>query len=89
MQRLSATLIVLLFVFIAHAQVQITQHRSGKVYVTKVVDGDTFWVKNGDQELKVRFIGIDAPETRNAGRKKIGYFGKEAKDYVTALTLQK
>src|SRR5690606_32520023 len=89
MQRLSATLIVMLFVFIAHAQVQITQHRSGKVYVTKVVDGDTFWVKNGDQELKVRFIGIDAPETRNAGRKKIGYFGKEAKDYVTALTLQK
>ena len=60
--------------------------RKGLVYVTKVVDGDTFWVDDGEKEVKVRFTGIDAPETRNTGRKKKGYFGEEARDYVKALT---
>ncbi|MFB2119797.1 thermonuclease family protein [Parapedobacter sp. 2B3] len=60
--------------------------KQGFVYVTKVVDGDTFWVEDGEKEVKVRFIGIDAPEARNAGKKKKGYFGKEASAYVKALT---
>jgi len=60
--------------------------KKGYVYVTKVVDGDTFWVKEGTAEIKVRFIGIDAPETRNTGHKKKGYFGLASKEYVTALT---
>jgi micrococcal nuclease len=36
--------------------------------VTKVVDGDTLWVKfsNGSEE-KVRLIGIDTPETGQCG----------------------
>lgn len=55
-------------------------------YVTKVVDGDTFWVDNGTEKFKVRFIGIDAPETRDVGRKKKGYYGEEAKEYVHKLT---
>src|SRR5690606_27270778 len=71
---------------------QPTEHKKrrkfsqGLVYVTKVVDGDTFWVDDGEKEVKVRFTGIDAPETRNTGRKKKGYFGEEARDYVKALT---
>ncbi len=65
------------------------QWKNGHVYVTKVIDGDTFWVDNGIEEFKVRFIGIDAPETRNVGRKKKGYFAAEAKDYVSKLTLHK
>lgn len=60
--------------------------KQGFVYVIKVVDGDTFWIDDGKEEIKVRFIGIDAPETRNAGRKKRGYFGKEATAYVKALS---
>ena len=47
--------------------------------VTKVIDGDTFWI---DEKEKVRLIGIDAPESRNTGRKKIGYYGKEAKEHL-------
>lgn len=47
--------------------------------VTKVIDGDTFWI---DDAEKVRLIGIDAPESRNTGRKKIGYYGKEAKAFL-------
>lgn len=60
--------------------------KKGYVYVTKVIDGDTFWVDDGSKAIKVRFIGIDAPETRNTGHKKKGHFGVEAKEYVTRLT---
>lgn len=63
--------------------------KKGYVYVTKVIDGDTFWVDDGIEEIKVRFIGIDAPEIHNAGGKKKGYFGEEAKEYVTKLTEHK
>lgn len=47
--------------------------------VTKVIDGDTFWI---DDKEKVRLIGVDAPESRNTGRKKVGYYGKEAKAFL-------
>ncbi len=51
--------------------------------VTKVVDGDTIWVtgKNGPEE-KIRLIGIDAHEVRNSPRKKAGFYGKEATNYL-------
>jgi endonuclease YncB( thermonuclease family) len=35
--------------------------------VTKVVDGDTLWVERDGQRAKVRFIGIDTPETGQCG----------------------
>lgn len=61
--------------------------QSEPVYtVTRVVDGDTFWVDDGSEKgLKVRLIGVDAPETRNSGRKLKGYFGTESSDYLDAL----
>lgn len=50
--------------------------------VTKVVDGDTFWVEdqNGERQ-KVRLIGVDTPETVHPN-KPVQYFGKEASDFV-------
>lgn len=58
--------------------------------VTKIVDGDTFWVDNGTEKgLKIRFIGIDAPESRRMFNKEIGYYGKEAKLYLTELLSNK
>ena len=54
--------------------------------VTKVVDGDTFWADNDTKDgVKVRLIGVDAPESKNVFKKKIGYYGKEAKAYLTTL----
>ncbi len=51
--------------------------------VTKVVDGDTFWIEDGSPKgLKVRMIGIDAPETRRSENKEVGYYGTEAKAYL-------
>jgi micrococcal nuclease len=54
--------------------------------VRKVVDGDTFWIDDGTQKgLKIRLIGVDAPESRNSGKKEISSFGREASDYLTRL----
>ncbi len=54
--------------------------------VTKVVDGDTFWVDDGSEKgLKIRLIGVDAPESRRTGRKEIGYYGKEAKEFLKII----
>jgi micrococcal nuclease len=54
------------------------------------VDGDTFWVDNGTAKgLKIRLIGIDAPEARRTFNKEIGYYGPEAKAYLTKLLTNK
>ena len=34
-----------------------------KVYVERVVDGDTFLAKKDGERIKVRMIGMDTPET--------------------------
>jgi len=58
--------------------------------VTKVVDGDTFVIDDGSKKGgRVRLIGVDTPESRKTGRKEIGYYGKEAKDFMTNLILNK
>lgn len=44
------------------------------VLVTKVVDGDTIEIEGGQ---RVRYIGIDTPETVDP-RRPVGCFGKEA-----------
>lgn len=54
--------------------------------VTKVIDGDTFWVDNHSEKgMKVRLIGIDAPESRNVFKKKKQAYGVESKDYLINL----
>lgn len=52
-----------------------------KAVVTKVVDGDTIQITNGQT---VRFIGIDTPETVDP-RRPVGCFGKEASNEVKSL----
>jgi len=60
--------------------------KDGLLKVTKVVDGDTFWADDGSAKgVKIRLIGVDAPESRNVFKKKKGYYGKEAKTYLTNI----
>lgn len=64
-------------------QQAISMHR---YHVYKVIDGDTFWVKNvHGQQIKVRLIGVDAPETRNAFHKRKHPLGKACKEYLADL----
>lgn len=54
--------------------------------IKKIVDGDTFWVDDGTEKgLKIRLIGVDAPESRKTFKKEVGFYGKEAKAYLTSL----
>lgn len=52
--------------------------------VSKVVDGDTIEVMKNGQILKVRFIGINTPETVDP-RRGVQCFGKEASDETKNL----
>lgn len=56
--------------------------------VIKVIDGDTIEVSIGNQPEKVRFIGVDTPETVDP-RKPVQCFGKEASDKTKKLLSEK
>jgi micrococcal nuclease len=92
MNSLSRFLVVLLFVslFISCNSRQDRDELAGFLRVTKVVDGDTFWVDDGSEKgLKIRLIGVNTPETVHP-QKPVEFFGKEASDYVKGiLTNQK
>lgn len=47
--------------------------------VTRVVDGDTIRVEIDGEEFRVRYIGIDTPETVDP-RRPVGCLGKEASE---------
>ena len=79
-------LLILLFSFKINAQV------SGKYYnIKRVSDGDTVVIQDeSENEYKIRFIGIDAPESRNVGkRKQVQVFGFEAKNHLKKLLSNK
>lgn len=54
------------------------------VQVTEVYDGDTIAVQRGSTVEKVRFLGIDTPETKDP-RKPVQCFGKEASNRTKEL----
>lgn len=82
-----------LFVVLSLLQVSnpgFTQTKTSPLLVTKVSDGDTFWVKHSSgKEEKIRLIGINTPEARNTGRTEVEYFGREASEYAKSLLLNK
>jgi micrococcal nuclease len=54
--------------------------------VIKITDGDTFWADDGSEKgIKIRLIGVDAPETRRTRNKEVGYYGQESKAYLAEL----
>ncbi len=66
--------------------------------ITRIIDGDTFWAQyHQNQPIKIRLIGIDAPETQNTGKKKSHAYGPVAtqalrnylKDSVVYLAFDK
>jgi micrococcal nuclease len=58
---------------------------AGYMPVTKIVDGDTFWVDDGSEKgLKIRLIGVNTPETVHPS-KSVEFYGKEASEYVNRI----
>lgn len=77
-------LLLVLLIFNTSCNSQTTT--AGYFRVTKVVDGDTFYIDDGTARgQRIRLIGIDAPETRKSSRKEIGYYGKEASNYLSKV----
>jgi micrococcal nuclease len=50
----------------------------------KVVDGDTIHVQVGDRREKVRYIGVDTPETKHP-TKGVQCFGQKASEFNASL----
>lgn len=55
----------------------ITNESSVSAKVTRVIDGDTIEVEIDKRNFKVRYVGIDTPETVDL-RRPVACFGKEA-----------
>lgn len=56
--------------------------------VVRVIDGDTIEVEVGGQARKLRYIGVDTPETLDP-RKGVECFGKEASDENKRLVAER
>ena len=81
-------LIAILYLYLNNAEQTKANDGSPLFLITKVVDGDTFWILNEKNEKeKIRLIGVNAPESRKTGRKDVECFGKEASDYAKKLLL--
>lgn len=78
-------LIVVLCSFAVYLENRPIRVKEGREYsVTKVYDGDTFAIKLGKREQKVRMLGIDTPETVDP-RKPVQCFGLEASNKTKEL----
>jgi micrococcal nuclease len=86
MQIKTLPISLLLLSFMLNINSQDNKRQKEYYQVKKVVDGDTFWVDDGSEKgIKVRLIGVDAPESRKSGSKEITMFGRESSDYLTRL----
>jgi len=77
--RIRALKILLLIVLTL--SLSISCSNSQTLRCTRVVDGDTIILSNGE---KVRLIGVDTPETKHP-RKPIEYYGKEATAFTKRM----
>lgn len=79
-------ILILAFLFLGYSPA-IQKQNTYKFYkVTRVVDGDTFWINDGTKKgQKIRLIGVDAPESRNTGKKVKNPFGDDASAYLKKL----
>ena len=62
---------------------------AGLFKVVRVYDGDTVKAVGHDIEIKVRLVGIDAPETSKGKRKSGQPFGRKAEKHLAGLVLNK
>lgn len=61
-----------------------TQTQPGQYYVASFEDGDTITVDMNGIKERVRFIGVDTPETQDP-RKPVQCFGKAASEFTRSL----
>ena len=70
-----------LFLIFLTISLSISCYNSQNLRCTRVVDGDTIILSNGE---RVRLIGVDTPETKHP-RKPVEYYGKEATAFTKKM----
>ena len=62
---------------------------AGQFSVTRVADGDTIIVVNNGKQLRVRLVGIDAPETSKKKNQSGQPYSRKSTRYLASLVLNK
>lgn len=57
--------------------------------VSKVSDGDTFTIDKEGKKVRIRPIGLDAPESHKTSKEDKQCYGREATEYLKRLILGK
>ena len=60
---------------------------AGQYQVSRVIDGDTIRVRDGDARLVIRLVGIDAPEASHGKNEPGQPFSQQATKHLTSLVL--
>lgn len=89
MRHIRIILLLIVFILTISVNAQSVRKLGNEVVfypVSRIVDGDTFWVDDGSEKgIKIRLTGIDAPETRNSRNKVKVAFGDESTEFITGL----
>lgn len=90
MHRFLLTILVFTLTVVNISCYSESEGRSELWSVKRIVDGDTFVVHDGTKKgTKIRLIGVDTPESRRSRNKEIGYYGQEAKEFLSKLISDK
>lgn len=79
------TLIIILFILIVFFLASLDNKLEGPYYVVRVIDGDTFVVRINDENIRIRLIGVDAPESVHVDKTKNTEEGKKAALFLKKL----
>ena len=85
MKRLFRSILIL----IAYILILPSISPAGQFKVTRVFDGDTVKAEGYDIEIKIRMVGIDAPEASKEKRCPGQPYSQKAKKHLTSLVLNK
>ena len=69
----------------AHVAYSVDHSKLTEAVVSRVVDGDTIKVITGENEYKVRLIGINAPESVSSNKDKNCPEGREASNHLSKV----
>lgn len=83
MRKWFAVAVLVFAITLAYIYVPDALAKTDSGYVVKrVIDGDTFVIKKGREDIKIRLIGVDTPESVHTDKTKNTVWGKKASKYT-------
>ena len=78
-------LFAVIFLLVAHPSISL----AGQYKCTRVADGDTITVVDNGKRIKVRLVGIDAPETSKMKNEPGQPFSRKSTKHLAGMVLSK